>query len=84
MLLLLYAIKQVLDTNTETAEQWSHTAQSGHWAPNMRDPDETTQYLYYLYTVDVLGRVIAATPGTTGHQNPSQRRHNNTQLLSTL
>ena len=43
-----------------------------------------TIYLYYLYTVDVLGRVIAATPGTTGHQNPSQRRHNNTQLLSIL
>ena len=34
VLLLLYAIKQVLDTNTETAEphsaQW---AQSGHWPP---------------------------------------------------
>ena len=49
--LLLYAIKQVLDTNTETAEQWSHTAQSGHWAPNMRDPDETTQYIYNIYTL---------------------------------
>ena len=55
LLLLLYAIKQVLDTNTETAEphsaQW---AQSGHWPPNMRDPDETAasaQCIYIIYTL---------------------------------